>query len=49
MSDKSPAEDRAAVRCQQGNFRRPSAELYKQGRIVIHPDRIEAPLMRVMG
>jgi len=44
VSDKSPAEEitrRFGV--SKGNFKKAIGGLYKQGRIVIHPDRIERP------
>ena len=42
VSDKSPAEEIACrFGVSKGNFKKAIGGLYKQGRIVIHPDRIE--------
>ncbi len=42
VSDKSPAEEIARrFGVSKGNFKKAIGGLYKQGRIVIHPDRIE--------
>ncbi|MCW3149117.1 S1-like domain-containing RNA-binding protein [Stutzerimonas stutzeri] len=42
LSDKSPAEEIARqFGVSKGNFKKAIGGLYKQGRIVIHPDRIE--------
>lgn len=42
LSDKSPAEEIARLfGVSKGNFKKAIGGLYKQGRIVIHPDRIE--------
>jgi len=42
LSDKSPAEAIArAFGVSKGNFKKAIGGLYKQGRIVIHADRIE--------
>lgn len=44
VSDKSPAEEIARrFGVSKGNFKKAIGGLYKQGRIVIHPDRIERP------
>ena len=44
LSDKSPAEAIArAFGVSKGNFKKAIGGLYKQGRIVIDPDRIERP------
>ncbi|WP_313102142.1 CvfB family protein [Stutzerimonas nitrititolerans] len=42
VSDKSPADEIARLfGVSKGNFKKAIGGLYKQGRIVIHPDRIE--------
>lgn len=42
LSDKSPAEEIARqFGVSKGNFKKAIGGLYKQGRIVIHLDRIE--------
>ncbi|WP_312679891.1 CvfB family protein [Stutzerimonas nitrititolerans] len=42
ISDKSPADEIARLfGVSKGNFKKAIGGLYKQGRIVIHPDRIE--------
>lgn len=42
VSDKTPAEDIAQLfGVSKGNFKKAIGGLYKQGRILIHPDRIE--------
>ena len=42
VSDKSPADEIARTfGVSKGNFKKAIGGLYKQGRILIHPDRIE--------
>jgi predicted RNA-binding protein (virulence factor B family) len=44
LSDKSSPEAISAhFRTSKGNFKKAIGGLYKQGRIVIHADRIELP------
>ncbi|MFP6799897.1 MAG: GntR family transcriptional regulator, partial [Pseudomonas sp.] len=44
VNDKSSPEEIAGLfRVSKGNFKKAIGGLYKQGRIVIHEDRIELP------